>query len=282
VKKVLSILVAALLVVTLANPVKVNAADSAKVYVTIADGEGELALIQEAVTVTDADGDGALTINDALYLAHEAKFEGGAAAGYASATTEYGLSLTKLWGVENGGSYGYYVNNVSSMGLGDPVKDGDYIYAFVYTDTTTWSDAYSYFDVNQASTTEDGELTLTLMAAGGYDESWNVIMKPVEGATITINGEESDFVTDAEGKVTITGLTEGTALISAKSDAMTLVPPAVYVDVTASTSEAPMLIAPKPENLSETGASAAAIYVFGSAMAICAAYVGKRKNEIEK
>ncbi|MBO7666544.1 MAG: hypothetical protein J6S70_03845, partial [Clostridia bacterium] len=94
----------------------------------------------------DADADGVLTISDALYAAHEAAYEGGAAAGFAAATTEYGLSLTKLWGVENGGSYGYFVNDNSAMSLADPLSDGDEVVAFIYT-AADWSDAYSFFDV---------------------------------------------------------------------------------------------------------------------------------------
>ena len=78
----------------------------AEVYVTIADGSGQLVLAQEAISVTDTDNDGVLTINDALYAAHEAKYDGGAAAGYASSVGQYGLAMDKLWGTENGGSYG--------------------------------------------------------------------------------------------------------------------------------------------------------------------------------
>ncbi|MBP5657968.1 MAG: hypothetical protein J6X52_05545, partial [Clostridia bacterium] len=106
-KRTLALIVAVLIVAVFASVL--CAAKDPVVYVTIANGE--LVLAREAVTLTDADNDGALTINDALYLAHEAKFEGGAAAGYASSTGDYGLSLTKLWGVENGGSYGYFVND---------------------------------------------------------------------------------------------------------------------------------------------------------------------------
>ena len=95
--------------------------DGTKVYVTIADKDGKLVLVQEAITVTDIDNDGKLTINDALYCAHEAKFEGGAAAGYLSEMTEYGLSLKKLWGTDNGSGYGYDVNNEGAMSLSDEV-----------------------------------------------------------------------------------------------------------------------------------------------------------------
>ncbi|MBR4235637.1 MAG: hypothetical protein IKR85_06205 [Clostridia bacterium] len=161
------------------------------VYVSIANGTLMTALAP--VSVSDIDEDGALTINDALYLAHELYFEGGD--GYASAMSDWGLSLTKLWGVENGGSYGYYVNNVSAMSLADPVQDGDTVYAFVYTDTAAWSDTFCYFDAEFRTAGAGDEVTLTLCAAG-FDENWTPVTLPVAGAVITINGEATEYVTD--------------------------------------------------------------------------------------
>ena len=131
-------------------------ADGAKITVSIANGT--LVLTEAAVDVTDIDGDGALTINDALIAAHTAYYTDGAD-GYAAANGDYGLAITKLWGVENGGSYGYYVNNAASMGLSDPVKDGDRLYAFIYTDTTAFSDMYTFFDKAAADVSENGTLT---------------------------------------------------------------------------------------------------------------------------
>ncbi len=222
---------AALLLVCAAIPaVSVSAADSADVYVTIADAQGTLALTQEKITVTDTDGDGALTIHDALYLAHEAKYDGGAAAGYATAESTYGLSLAKLWGTENGGSYGYYVNHIAAMGMTDAVADGDFLDAFVYTDTTGWSDAYCWFDV-RTKTAEAGEsFDLTLQYAG-FDANWNPVTNPVADAVITVDGKETAFKTDADGKVSITLEDAGEKVISAKSASQTLVPPAVIVTV---------------------------------------------------
>ena len=135
-------------------------------YVTIADENGELALVREAVVLEDADGDGAVTVNDALLLAHEQAYPGGAAAGYLSSEGPYGLKLDKLWGVENGGSYGYYVNHASAMSLTAPVSDGDEVAAFIYTDLDGYSDTYCYFDRATAELNAPGELTLTLKAAG--------------------------------------------------------------------------------------------------------------------
>jgi len=208
--------------------------ESVKVYVTIANANGTLVMTQEEITVTDVDEDGSLTVNDALYLAHEAAFEGGAAAGYASESGEYGLSMTKFWGVENGGSYGYYVNNSMAMSLADIIEDGAYINAFVYSDTTAFSDTYCYFDVNTVSATAGQEFSLILTAAG-YDENWAPVEIPVENAVITVDGEETAFTTDSEGKVTLTIADTGSFTISAKSTAQTLVPPVCLVTVAAST-----------------------------------------------
>ena len=204
---------------------------SAKVYVTISNGEGKLVLTQEEITVTDRNDDGILTIDEALFATHEAKYEGGAAVGYGSAYTEYGLSLTKLWG-DTSGSFGYYVNNASAMGLGDEVKDGDYITAFIYTDTTAYSDKYSFFDKNTLTVTADEEITLTLSAAG-YDASYNPITVPVKDATITLNGEATEYNTDENGKVTMKLSKAGTYVISATSTTDTLVPPVLTVTVKA-------------------------------------------------
>ena len=203
----------------------------AKVYVTISDGNA-LVLAQEEVTLTDADGDGALTINDTLFIAHENRFDGGAAAGYASSEGQFGLMLNKLWGIENGGSYGYYVDNKAANSLGDTIEGGEYINAFVYSDTTSWSDTYGYFDKHTAEGTEGDELTLTLKKAA-FDENWNPVELPVEGASILVNGKATSFSTDAEGKVTLTLLESGSLTVSATSSSETLVPPVCEVEVEA-------------------------------------------------
>lgn len=190
-------------------------------YVTIAV-KGELVATHIAVILEDCDGDGSITVNDVLYAAHQKAYEGGADAGYGSYTSEYGLSMSKLWGDESG-AFGYYLNNASCMSLADPVKDGDYVTAFVYA-SSDWSDVYTYFDVS-AKTVEVGEeIELTLMAAG-YDESWNPITYPVKGATITVDGAPTGIVTDENGKATFRRNEIGTTVISAKSETQTLVPP---------------------------------------------------------
>lgn len=250
-KKALSLVLAVTMLMLCSAAVFADevSAETATVYVTISDAEGRLVLTQEAITVTDADGDGALTIHDALYAAHEAKYEGGAAAGYGTEEGQYGLSITKLWGTENGGSYGYYVNNASAWSLTDPVKTGDYVSAFVYTDLVAWSDTFCFFDVYTVTADEGDTLELTLSAAG-YDESYNPITVPVEGATITVDGVATDVKTDAEGKATITLNKAGDVVISATSETQNLVPPVCKVSVAPKQTE-PVPTEPAPTQPTE-------------------------------
>ena len=195
-KKVLSIVLALLMLLAMI-PASLAQETAPVVYVTIADQD--LKLVQRPIVLHDTDNDGVLTIADALYLAHEEGYEGGAAAGFATQMGDYGLSITRLWGVENGGSYGYYVNNALAMGLADPVADGDYINAFVYTDLTAWSDTYSFFD---QSACEPGEATLTLYTVG-FDENYVPVHNALSGAELTINGEKTGVLTDENGRAAI-------------------------------------------------------------------------------
>lgn len=191
------------------------------VFVTISDDQGKLALAHEAVTVMDIDGDGAINVNEVLSAAHDQAYPGGSAAGYEALDLGYGLSLNRLWGIENGGSYGYYVNNASALSLLDPISDGDALCAYAFTDLETWSDTYSFFDCAVIETNAAFELTLS---AQSFDADWNPVILPVEGAVITVSGEDSTFITDANGKVSVE-LAPGEYIISARSETMTLVPP---------------------------------------------------------
>ncbi|MBO5037504.1 MAG: hypothetical protein J6D42_10535 [Clostridia bacterium] len=239
-KKIIRIMIVLAMLFTLcAVPM---AAQGVEVTVTIANGD---IMVHDTVSVSDADGDGVISIADALYAAHEENYDGGASAGFGTEDTQWGISLMKLWGVENGGSYGYQINNGNPMSLADPVKDGDYVYAYVYTDTVGFSDTYTFFNELTVKATEGQSIDLTLSAAG-YDENWAPITLPVEGAVITVNGEKTEFVTDAEGKVSVKIDEAGEYTISAVSETMTLVPPVCTATVTAesnpSTSDSDMMI----------------------------------------
>lgn len=225
-KKFLSILLTLAMLVSLTA----FAEDAAPtVYVSVSDDTGALVLAYVPVTVTDADGDGALTICDALTAAHTAYQPEGAAA-FLAQESEWGLSLVKLWNIENGGSYGYVVNDASAWSLLDPVQDGDHVKAYVYTDLAAYSDLYCYFTAPVAAAAVNAEVSLTL-SANGYDEAWNPVTFPVQGAVITVNGEKTEAVTDENGTVTLTFLEAGVYTLSAVSSDMTLVPPVCILTV---------------------------------------------------
>lgn len=230
-RRFFAILLGILLICPMAIPAFVRAADAPTVYVTISDGNGKLVLTRAAVSITDADGDNAITINDALYAAHAAHHKDGEDA-YKTVESAWGLSLTKLWGVENGGSYGYYLNNASPMSLADPIKDGDTVQAFIYTDTDTFSDQFCFFDQGTINGKAGDTVSLTLKAAG-FDAANNYapIEIPVSGATITVDGKDSGVKTDEEGKFTLTLSGTGTIVISAISETQTLVPPVCVVRI---------------------------------------------------
>lgn len=236
-KKTLSMLLALVLCLSLLTTA-VLAADPALVFVSISS-EGQLVSAMEPVLAEDADEDGTVSISDALYAAHELLYQGGAAAGYAAGMTEYGLSLEKLWGVENGGSYGYYVNDASAWSLADPVADGDMVYAFSYQDLIGWSDAYSYFDTYMVITETGAEVPMTLYVSG-WDEEWNPVSLPCAGAAIY--GCQADTyaialdteplaVTDENGQFTLCFEEAGDYFITAVSEDLTITPPVCEIFV---------------------------------------------------
>ncbi len=258
-KKLFTLLLSSLLAVSAATAV--SAGDTARVNVTIADENGKLAVAQEEIVVHDADGDGSITVNDAMIVAHDKFYDGGADAGYETATSEYGISMNKLWGTENGGSYGYYVNGTAAWSLADPVSDGDFVDAFVYTDLEAWSDTYCCFEPRFV-TTDTAELTLI---GAGFDENWNPISVPVAGAEITLNGTGTGVFTDENGKATVTVDTNaGRTVISAVSDSQTLVPPVAVVE---GAGTAP-----------QTG-DASVVIAAAAVLSLCAAVVAKKHSD---
>lgn len=224
-KKIISVCLAAVIAMALFAFSAFAESDVPYVYVTIADENGELVLASQYVSLT-SDG---MTLDDALRAAHEQFSD--EEHGYVSEQTQWGRSIVSLWGVENGGSYGYYINDASAMSLLDEVKSGDHVCAFVYTDTMDFSDTYSYFDSHILYDQKRGdEVTLTLMQAG-FDENWMPVSLPISGAVITVNGKATESVTDANGKATIVIDDAGTLLISAEKEGVNLVPPACVANV---------------------------------------------------
>ena len=221
-KKILSLALAAmLLALSLLCFASCGEAKGPFDYVSVADENGNLGAMYEKVEYTEG-----LTSDAALAALHEKKCAGG----YASEESVYGLSLSKLWGVENGGSYGYYVNNASPSSLSDTLKEGDHVYAFVYTDTVMYSDTFSFFSATAVEAERGAELSLTLFSAG-YDESWNPVTLPVCGAKILIDGDETNLTTDENGSFSTKFDKKGTYTITVSYAEANLTPAFVIVTV---------------------------------------------------
>ena len=213
-----------------------NNPDTTTAYVTIVD-QGKIVMAHQKVTVTTSSA----IIDDFLREAHNDAYIGGVEAGYNSYTGEYGLSLGKLWG-DTSGAFGYRVNDASAWSLADSVKDGDHIVAFVYSDQNNYSDAYSYFNTDAAVTENGLELELELTVSG-YDENWNMVFTPLEGAVITIDEKATDYTTNENGKAVISfpalsqydenwNLLPETHIVSAIAPTgITIVPPVCEVTV---------------------------------------------------
>ena len=165
--------------------------------------KGELKVVYEAITVGDEDNDGVLTINDALIETHK-QFAPNGVDDYAYEQSQWGLSVAKLWG-DTSYEFGYYLNDEMAMSAGDPIDEGDDLYAWVYKKAYPDSEAYSYFDEKEIEGVEGEEVELLLNYNSGWDENYNPVFAPLAGASVGYYNDGA-FVelgkTNAEGAVT--------------------------------------------------------------------------------
>ena len=196
----------------------VYAENTVKAYITISkygeivkDKNGEY-VAEAEVTLT---GKSSYTLDDAFKEAHELYYEGGAEAGYAAADSEWGLSVTKVWG-DTSGKFGYQMNlaAVSVWGPTQAVNDGDYIDLAVYENYYPDTESYAKFDAYKKSVTGD-KTELTLLESY-YGENWETLFKPCENAEIFVNGTKTDILTDENGKCALAFDESGEYIISAK------------------------------------------------------------------
>lgn len=209
-------------------------------YVNIYDGK-TVVLAMYKVEKSDEDGDSKWTINDVLISTHNKKCKDG----YTTATGDYGLYITKLWNIDNGGSYGFYSNNVMSMGVSDAVSEDkhDVIYAFVYADAKGYSDAYSFFDKAETTGNAKDKLTLTAKYISGFDpETYAPIEAPLDEAVIYFDGKKTEFKTDKDGKVEIE-LPAYSAVITAEKEGLTLIPPVCKYSIIEKSGNGALIIA---------------------------------------
>jgi len=262
-----------------------NTKNPVNVHVTIAVS-GKVVMAQQTVTVTDVNNNGIFDVDDALYAAHEAGYEGGAEAGYASEDTAWGLSIAKLWG-DTSYAYGYWLNNASCWSLEDVVKNNDHLVAFVYQDGTAWSDAYSKFEKFGYSVKEDTELKVTLEKAG-YDAEWNTVFSVYAGAELAVYDSTLNKLTsgysvkdNADGTYTVQFDAAGKYYLVASDTETILVPAVSMITVEENVQETP--IEPELPDV-ETGDEGIGIVwislILVSMVVVCVNLTLKKRNQI--
>lgn len=247
-----------------------TAEGTVEVYVTVAK-DGGVVMVQRKITAADINHNGVFDVDDVLYAAHETGYTGGAAAGYSSYESSWGLSIGMLWG-DTSGSFGYWLNNGSCWSLEDVVADGDHLVAFVYQDSAAWSDAYAGFEKFDYTAEEESPLTVRLDIAG-YDDAWNTVFTPHSGAAVTVldadgKAVEAAVTDNGDGTYTVTLLSAGTYyLVAADSDPLMV--PAVCA----------VTISPKsPETGDGSGIALYGTAIAVSALALAAVLVIDRKR----
>lgn len=232
-KKITGILLSASVLFAIGVPcITASAAEDITVNVTISKA-GTVEVPAQPVHVADKDGDGKYTIDEALFAAHEAYYEGGAAAGYESGmSSDYGLSLKKLWG-DTSGAFGYYADDQFAMGLSDEVKDGGCLTAFVFQDTAKYGDKFCYFDKKEITDAKQGDTVKLKLNVIHFDANYAPQVDPAADATITIDGEKTAYKTDANGEVDFKFERAGDMILGAVSDTEILVPTILRATVAA-------------------------------------------------
>ena len=217
-KKLLSVLLAALMAFTSLAATSTAFADeakTAKVEFSVYDG-GVFTMMPEILEVkADADNafaeaigynddDSSVTVYDAIVAAHLAMF-GEDFMDYAPMKYSSGM-LSKSFGEEST-ALSYRVNGAiqSESGayynLDSALTDGDSVEYMFYQDTQFWGDKYTRFDKRSIDAKAGEETTLTL-SVETYDESWNSVMLPAADMDIIADGETVGK-TDKDGKITL-------------------------------------------------------------------------------
>jgi hypothetical protein len=205
------------------------AENSVDVHVTISQDQ---VVLDQDITVTDTDGDGRLTSTDALRIAHDLYFPGGAPQG---CDEEMGF----IWGLRGE----YFFSNYSAGETTDPelhnppekrrdLKDGDRLF---------WEAGHMYTEAYIPRLLHPEQYLVDSAVPQGTEVIVIVdhlipnqqIDDPGANMEITLNGEKTGIFTDGHGWATVPLNKAGGCEIGVASDALGIPSDAVcYVNVT--------------------------------------------------
>ena len=176
----------------------------------IAKASDGSAMFNRDVNVSDLNSDGILTYDEALAAAHAAYCPNG----YASEITAWGVSVSKLWGVETMNSLFYLNDAALNFNVGDrehsALSEGDYLVASVNKDDRYYADHYTAFS-KRASTATAGE-AFTIQLNGTLESNRIAIGIWTNGAFSALENAS----VGADGAVTATFTEEGAYLLTAE------------------------------------------------------------------
>ena len=162
-----------------------------------------------SITLT---GKNTYNMDDALKLAHDLYYPGGAEAGYDYHEDENGIYdgiIYKLWGYNKND-----VPNIKSIlnhdtrnlgsALSRTVQNGDELHFFIQAQNG--KDKFAFFTETEATYTQGQEITLKLIQRNDFGGC----LSNCTGASIYINGvKQEELLTDSEGNVTLPKLEAG-------------------------------------------------------------------------
>jgi len=198
-------------------PFRASAAEnSADVHITIKQKE---TVLDKDITVTDIDGDGRLTSKDAIVMAHDLYFPGGAARGYADEQF--------IWGLKGE----YFYSNFAAGEDFDPLlhnpsdkrrdlKDGDRI---TWEAGMLYDEMYYIYSPELGKLLEDGNSipqgTEVRVAVNHLIPS-QPMDEPASHVELTCNGEHTGVFTDDYGWAVIRLDAAGDWTLSAQTDSL--------------------------------------------------------------
>ncbi len=217
-KKILSLILSIIISFSTTSSIAfaIDDASQITVYMTVSkhgelvkDKYGNVVAFSEVVL----EGKENYNLNDAFAEFHNTYYEG--EEGYAFEESEYGPYVTEFLN-DVSGNFSYQLNQGSEMvmGLNHEIEDGDTIDFSINKNYYPDTESYAVFKDTHIETFSGKEIEIELNQSG-YDENFNLVFSSCPDATIIIDGEKTEIVTDAEGKAKILIDNPGRYVVSA-------------------------------------------------------------------
>lgn len=216
-KKIISLILSIILILSsFSSMVYAAESESITVYLSISK-YGQILSDKNgnpvAMVPIELTGKETYTLDDVFNTAHYLLCEDGESA-YETQMGNYGLYVTEFWG-DTSGNFTYQVNfgEIDVWGPTDIITDGDFIDFCINKSLYPNTETYTRFDQHNTEVKINDILELNL-SQGEYTAN-GFSFSPCAGAVITINGILTEFVTDENGKVSLSFDEYGKYVISA-------------------------------------------------------------------